>query len=251
MGAPVRYPAGVSTTPKGLTFGDYPFPLTPNIAQYFNDFFQYVAADWTVTASTGTTALVAGNGGRILQTTAASAGDGQFNLKNPTHIQFTPGFPLWFCWMGQVGDNASDVRVGLLSTGAPFAATDGVWFDKANGSDNVNFTMRVASVSTTVAAVTTMPAATDIALGFYYDGAPNPQIQIFSSTPVPAPSAYGQQRFAGGYQVSAVGYNASNGVALSLPTGLLAAGFGHRTQSVAAKTLNTDYLVATPAVNRA
>lgn len=253
MGVPVRYPNGVSTAPRLTMFGDYPYPTPVVVADLYNDFLTYLAADWTVTASTGTTALAAGNGGRLLQSTAAAGADIQFNTKNPAHAAITAGFPFWFCWMGQSNDNASDVRFGMFTGGTPFAPTDGIFFEKLTAQNNVTFNLKTGGSTTSVAlgSGAAMVPATDTSYGFYYDGAPTPTIYVFCSTAGPTASAFGQQRFSGGYLVAALGANSTAGTLLTnLPTSVLSAGFGLRATPAAIKTLNTDYLIASPTINR-
>jgi hypothetical protein len=245
MGVPVRYPNGVATAPKDTMFGNFPSPSPANAAVAFTDFFQYIAAEWTVTGLAGGSVLTAGNGGRLLQSTTAAAGNIQFNTKTPAHALISPGSPFWFVWMGQVNDNASDVRVGMFAGGTPFAPTDGVFFEKLTAQDGVTLNIKTGAAVTTIPAVTTMAPLVDTALGFYYDGAATPTIQIFSSTPVPPQSAFGQPRVSGGYMV------AGTQVLTNLPTSVLAVGFGLRATPAAIKTLNTDYVLAASDINRA
>ncbi|MDE2022545.1 MAG: hypothetical protein KGI71_06580 [Patescibacteria group bacterium] len=248
---PVRYPSGASVSPRNTLFGEYPSPYPIRTAEYSNDFFAYVAADWTVTASTGSTALTAGNGGQIIQTTAATLNDIQHNLKNPACIAFTPGYQTWFAVNLQTNDLTSGVIAGLQAGGTAFAPNDGVYFTRASGSANVALNLSKGGVTTTLAAVTTLPAATAVSLGFFYDGKSTPTLYVFSSAGLASLTAYSQPYYQGGVVVKEVGVNASSGVLLTnLPVVNLSPAFGIQAGAAAAKTMTTDYLVASTEIAR-
>lgn len=254
--AATRFPWAVSTSGPGTLLGNFkiPNPLDPYV--FVDDFSSYVAADWTVTtAGGGSTALAAGNGGRVLQTTGAAGSDIQFNLKNPAAFKFVAGCQFWFVWGGKITDLASILQVGVQAGGTALAPTDGVFFNKAAGSANVDLVIRAASVSTTISAVTTLAADTDAALGFYYNGAATPTLYVFSSTPVQGTQVAFSNNppyYIGGVQVYGVGAQSPISQSLAnLPTANVAPGFGiGGSAATAAETMNTDYILCSTEILR-
>lgn len=243
---PTRFPGGLSTAIKNTLFGNLtiPNPLQPHT--YVNDFNDYTAAQWVVTtAGAGATALAAGNGGFVTQTTNGGGTDAQFNLKTPASFAFVAGTQLWFAWRGKLSTLSSILQVGLQVAGSSFAPTDGVYFTKATGVGTVNAVIRAASTSTTIAAITTMAVDTYITLGFYYDGQTTPTLYFFSSADSPSLSAFGQPFFTGGNMVTAVGaLNPTNSSLANLPTANLALGFGITEGAAAAEVMTSDYIMA-------
>lgn len=243
MPVPVRYPSGVATSPPKFLYGNFPAPTPPRVAQYFNDFSTYAAGDWTVTASTGTTALTSGAGGKIIQSTAASNNDVQANEQVTTSWQFIAGAQLWFNINVALSDATSSLFLaGLANTFATMAPTDGVYFSKAAASTTLNLIVRKASTSTTIA-VGTMANATAYSLGFYYDGKESPTLYVYSSIGLPANNAFGQPYYPGGVVVAAAGAESAN-VLTNLPTAALTLGFGVKAGAVAIKTSTVDYVLA-------
>lgn len=250
---PTRYPSGVAVAIKNALFGNFPLPPSLNLHQYLNDFDTYAAGDWTITTTTGTNALVAGNGGLIRLTTAASNGDIQHIAKNPASFALVPGCQAWFLCNLSVSDNLSSLIAGWQAGGTAFAPANFIGFTKASGSANIDFTITNTSVSTTLSAVTTIAPTTPTALGWYYDGRADPTLYVFSSTPVLANTpniVFGQQYFIGGTVVGSIGAQAPVGVAngaaslANLPAAAtnLNLAVGIRAGAVAAKTVDIDYL---------
>lgn len=247
IGTPTRFPFGVTNVIKASLLGNYPNPNPLTVHEYANDFDDYTAAQWTLTtAGAGATAVLAGNGGLVRQTTNGAGTDPQFNLKNPAAFQFNSGMQTWFMWNGEYAALTSVLQVGLQAGGTAFAPTDGVFFTKATGSADVNLVIRAASTSTTIAAVTTMAIATRTTLGFYFDGRATPTLYVFSSTPVPALVALGQPTWSGGVMVTAAGSLSPVNTSLAnLPLATnLAIGFGLTEGAAAATTMTTDYILA-------
>jgi hypothetical protein len=242
---PARFPSGLSTAVRNTVFGNLPVPnpFAPHI--YANDFDDYLASEWTVTtAGAGATAKIAGNGGLVTQTTNGGGTDPQHNLKPYASFQFIAGTQLWFAWAGTITTLSSILQVGLQAGGTAFAPVDGVYFTKATGTGAINLVMRTAGVSITVAAIATAVAATRLALGFYYDGRATPTLYAFSSTVSPAIVAFGVPYFTGGDIVTSVGAQAPVNTTLTLPSVVLAPGFGITEGAAAAEVLTTDYIMA-------
>jgi hypothetical protein len=244
---PVRYPKGVTNQPSFSPLGDFPIPSPLAAHVLVDDFDNYTAAQWTVTASTGSTALTAGNGGLVIQTTAATLNDIQSNVKTPAAFAVTAGNGVWFMWRGQLA-NATDctLQVGLQTGGTFLAPTDGIFFNKPAASAAVNLVVRAASVSTTVAIPTFAFAnATNAMLAFYYDGR---QVTAWAAT---SPST-GVPVTNPGTANSLSVYTATTGTQTltNLPTATLSPAFGLSAGSANVRTMTTDYLLAANEITR-
>jgi hypothetical protein len=198
MASPTRFPAGVSTQAIGSTLGQFPLPDPTDISVNFEDFFQYVAGDWTVTntSSYQTIGLVVGNGGIISTTGGASSVTGNigaiqsnplnFNIAtNTTTATAPPTQQAWFYTAFKATTAANNqLQVGVASSIAALTPTDGIYFNKAAGSAAITFVVRKGSASLAATAyssgtttVATLVDATFIKLGWYYDGKGN--IDVF------------------------------------------------------------------------
>ena len=198
MASPTRFPAGVSTQAIGSTLGQYPLPDPTDLSVDFEDFFQYVAGDWTVTntSSYQTIGLVTGNGGIISTTGGASSVTGNigaiqsnplnFNIATNTITATAPPTQVaWFytAFKATTAIN-NQLQVGVASSIAALTPTDGIYFNKAAGSTAITFVVRKGSASLAATAyssgtttVATLVNATFIKLGWYYDGKGN--IDVF------------------------------------------------------------------------
>lgn len=243
---PSRYPSGLSVFAKPALLANMPVPSHLRMHEYVNDFDTYNAADWTIVTSTGSNALVASNGGKLVLTTAATNTDIQSAILNPANVAFVQGVGLWFSCNFTVADLISGFRIGLQTGGTPFAPTDGVFFQKVTTSANVDFVVKTGGASTTLASVTTIAATVPISLGFYFDGLGNPTLYAFSSTAnFNQASAFGQPVQIGGNMVGALGVNATSGQLLTnLPLSNLSPAMAIQAGAAAAKTLTVDYITA-------
>jgi hypothetical protein len=161
MSTPTRLSNGISTNDAQMLFGNYPLPApfttsgasTTGVAQYANDFVSSVA-EYTVSGSSSTFALTAGNGGLALLTpggtTTATAA-----YKTASNVAFVAGNQLWFNarFKASAVSGTKSFYVGLR---AGSSANDGIWFAKAvnlgfyyNGTDLLVFAdeVMVARVS--------------------------------------------------------------------------------------------------------
>lgn len=191
MGAPTRFPNGLSTAVVGSNLGMYPHPDPTSIYTDFIDFGHYGAADWTVTNTTShqTIGLVAGAGGLISTVGGASSVTGDigaiianpldFNLPvNAVSSTYPPTGQLWFYSAFKATTAINDqLQIGLTAANAALTPTDGLYFNKAAGSTAVTFVVRKGSASLAASAystgsttVATLANATTLELGFYYDG---------------------------------------------------------------------------------
>lgn len=198
MASPTRFPSGVSTQAVGSTLGMYPRINPTEACEDFNEFFNYVAADWTVTNTTShdTIGLVAGAGGLVSIVGGAStvstdvgaiiANPLSFNLQaNAVSATYPPTAKAWFYTAFKATVAANDqLQVGVTAANAALTPTDGIYFNKAAGSSAITFVVRKGSASLAATAystgtttVATLVSATFIKLGWYYDG--NGNIDVF------------------------------------------------------------------------
>ena len=176
MSNPTRFSNGVSTNDAQYLWGNYPLPAPftssgsslTGVAEYANDFVSSVA-EYTVSGSSSTFALTAGNGGLAILTpggtTTATAA-----YKTASNVAFVAGNQLWFNtrFKASAVSSTKSFYVGLR---AGSSANDGIWFSKAASSTSVNLVSVVNSTSTTlVTGVATAAADTYLDLGFYYNG---------------------------------------------------------------------------------
>ena len=252
--SPARYSSGVSTArkPQDL-YGMYPSPMPVGANYYVNDFNTYAAGDWTVAPATGTSALIAGNGGILQLTTGAVSGNGQGNAQTPVSYAFTPGYQTWFSInFTNALNNIPNWIVGLTAGGAS-APTQGAYFTKATASRNVQFVLKQGA-TTTVSPVPLTNAAQDavaLQLGIYYDGRPTPTLYIYSSVGLignqaqPSPTAFGQPPVFGGAMVGSMSADPTAlGPLTNIPTVNLQPSFFTQTNAAATKTMVVDYVVA-------
>ena len=87
-----RFPNGITNVSEVNLFADMIKPDPTLFHEYNQDFDQYVAADWTVTATGSTTqALAAGDGGWLLITNSAANADICEVQKVPASFSLTSG----------------------------------------------------------------------------------------------------------------------------------------------------------------
>lgn len=168
-----RFPNGLTTTTKTNTLGEFilPSPLTAHA--YMEDFDYYTAADWTVTeVGVATQALADADGGRLLITNAAADNDSSFSQKVGESFLVETGKKLWFQAKLQVSDaTQSDWVMGLQITDTtPLDVTDGIFFIKDDGDTNIDLVVEKNNTATTETAIGTNADATDVEVGFYYNG---------------------------------------------------------------------------------
>lgn len=180
MAAPSRFPNGVTTVAVNTNLGMFPMPDPSEVVVCFNDFNQYVAGDWTVTNTTShdTIGLVAASStipaGGVLgivaggSTTTSDIGAIQ---TNPLNFYFSSTQPVWFyAHLNTLNASNEQILLGITSSNATLAPSDGIYFNKAAGGATVDFVVRKSSTSTTQSAIATLTAATNVELGFYYNG---------------------------------------------------------------------------------
>ena len=173
---PTRFPGGLTTVTQTQTMGDFILPDPTTAHVYMEDFDNYVAGDWTVTASgTGssdaTQALTDGDGGLLLLTNGT--GDNGYIAMDKVGESFlmASGKKAWFKTRFKVNSATQvDIVVGLQITDTtPLAVSDGIFFAKADGSTDITLEVEKNSTSTSTA-VGTLADDTFITLGWYYNG---------------------------------------------------------------------------------
>jgi hypothetical protein len=197
MASPTRFPAGVSTQAVGSSLGQFPLPDPTEVCVDYEEFFQYVSGDWTVTNTTShdTIGLVAGAGGLISIVGGASTTTNDigaiiasplgFNLAANSVSTLPPLGTAWFyCGMKATVAANDQLQIGVTSANSALTPTDGIYFNKAAGSSAITFVVRKSSTSLAATAystgtttVATLANATFVRLGWYYDGKGN--IDVF------------------------------------------------------------------------
>lgn len=174
MSAPQRFSNGVTNVGSESTMGQFLSPDPTKVHLFFDDFDTYTAGQWTVTETQAgaTEALTDGDGGLLLITNTATENDAVSMQKVGESFLMATGKKAWFKTRFQVSAaTQSDLLMGLVITDTtPLACTDGVFFRKADGALTVNFVVVKDSVESELSGVGTMADATNIILGWYYDG---------------------------------------------------------------------------------
>lgn len=250
-----------SNTPNGLTnaapwqtLGQAGFPDPTWAHVYANDFDTYTAGDWTVTlVGTGTQALTAGVGGRLLLTNTTGAADAIYMQKNPAAFNIPTASPspstgkqTFFKFQGQLSAVTQDVFFcGLTKGGSTTIAsiTDGIYIAKATGQAGLTLNVVAASVTQTVAFPSTcvLTAATDFEVGFMVDVYGN--VGAFFNPTTGWTTPISSANLAAGTQTRGV---VCALYAPTMPTSTvnMAPHFGILNSTGVANTLNVDYILA-------
>lgn len=243
QGVPTLNPvAGFSNAPIDSFGARFPTPLWPgSVYTWFSDFDRFYGAadsgqaDWlTIAVNASTAAVSDAFGGVLLLTTDTAENDGisaQWQGMNPdaaTPAQvaetftFVAGKELWFACRFQLSEvTQSDFMIGLANATQPdvFAATDGVWLQKVDGSAVLTLESKIVTPVTATDNLATLTAATWYEAAFHYNG-------------VDAINAYLDGSFVGSVGISA------------LPTTELALTFAYLAGSAGAKTAQIDWIYA-------
>lgn len=196
---------------------------------YFNDFDNYVAANWTVTETQAgaTQALTDADGGVLLLTNSAADDDLNALQKVGESFKFESGKKLFFKARFKVSDaTQSDFVMGLQITDTtPLAVTDGVYFRKDDGDANLDFVVIKDSTASTATALTTVSNDTYITVAFYYNGVD--EVVYAASTDSNNPTIRGKLATT----------NLPNDEELTIS-------FGIQNGEAVAKTMSVDYIFA-------
>jgi hypothetical protein len=203
MSTPVRYPSGVSTANKNTTLWNFPAPDFSKYITYWDDFFQYVAGDWTLTETQAAATQALGDitGGALVLTN--SSADDDLNSVQRIGEAFMPVAGKQFFMKARFKLNEvvqSDAMIGIVVTDtSPFASppTDGIFFLKTDGAATLDVVCRKDTTTGNISAtaVGTMVADTFITVGVYFDGVRYMQyfvndVQVGSLDLTTSPSAF-------------------------------------------------------------
>ena len=117
MGMPTRFPSGLNNSNKNSALSNLTTPDPTKVFTYFQDFNNYVAAEWTLTqvAGTGTCgSVVADPFGSVVVTNSGADNDETQLLAPNTAFTLSSGKKAWFKTRIKVSDaTESDWLVGL------------------------------------------------------------------------------------------------------------------------------------------
>jgi hypothetical protein len=181
MGAPVRYPQGLTNAAKSSTLWAFGSIDPTKYHVWFDDFDNFEADQWVITrvGTTPTEAIANADGGRLLLTMAAtddSSSSLQWSGDDATGVvetfKFQAGKELWLKAKFQVSDvTQSDFVIGLqIGDTTPLAVTDGVYFRKDDGDSDLDLVVIKGSTATTTTIAGALANATDVTIGYYYNG---------------------------------------------------------------------------------
>lgn len=175
---PVHYKTGVNSESQDSLGYQLPVPAKYSMIEYFNDFMNYVAGDWTITATeagagSATQALssaLGAAGGALVITNDAADNDNVFMQLKGEAFRWSSTVPMWFACRFKVSDaTETDLAIGLQITDTtPLDVTDGLFFYKADGSAVLTFQAEKNNTATSTN-VATLVADTFVTVGFYYD----------------------------------------------------------------------------------
>jgi len=177
MGAPARFPNGVTNVGATDPLASFGLPDPSSWHVYFNDFDAYAVADWVVTTTelgTGSATEAVGDvdGGALVLTNAAGDNDLDFLQLAGESFKFASGKKMVFKARFKVSDaTQSDFVMGLQITDTtPLDVTDGVFFQKDDGDTSLDFHVEKDNTATSSSAVHTMADDTFVVVAFAYDG---------------------------------------------------------------------------------
>ena len=171
-----NFPDGVTNAALNSALTDLIQEDPTKCHTYMNDFDQFIAADWVVTETQAgaTQGLTAGDGGLLALVNSAADDDLNSIQKTPAAFAFNAAKRAWFSTRFKVSDaTQSDVQVGIVIVDTtPLDATDGIYFQKDDGSTNLDLYVRknATTGSNKKSAIATMANDTFITAQWYYDG---------------------------------------------------------------------------------
>ena len=238
--SPMRIQAGFTQDASWQPLGLIGAPDPTFYATFFDDFMGYQAGRFTNTnTGNGSEAPANGVGGRVLFTTNTStpaAGDIASIQVDSACVQYSAAKKLAFLTRLQLADvtNSAMLAGVIQKTTTPFTVTDGIYFSKATGTTNLTVNVMASSV---VIATTTLTGlltnATDVDLGFTYDG--RGSLLIFAGA-----GLLGQKP----NQNTATLGPVARLTPASFPTALLTPTLSLQSGTATSKTMNADLLYA-------
>lgn len=212
------------------TLQTYVAPDPSRVHQWFDDFDDYVAGNWTITETgSGTRAVGNADGGILVITNAAADNDRNFlqwsGATNAATVEtwtWEATQAMWFKARFKVSDaTETDFVMGLQITDTtPLDAADGLFFQKDDGSTSLYFTAIKTGVgSSVVTSLATIVSDTYFTVGFWWD----PTLGVLNLY----------------YNGQAVGSISST---TNFPTRTLTLSFGIQNGEAVAKSMSLDYL---------
>lgn len=151
----------------------YKFGVPNYYSNFIEDYFQYVAGDYTVTTTgTGTAALSTTEQHGCLLLTNSAADDDALSLQRVGHaFAAVAGKKLYFEARAKISDaTQSDFLIGLVATDTtPLANANSICFRKDDGDTNIDFSVSASSVVSDAAAAGTLTTGF-IKYGFMVNG---------------------------------------------------------------------------------
>ena len=225
MAAPTRFPSGVTNQTKTNPMGMLGMLDPTKYHVWFDDFDDHIAAQWTLTATSGGAGTSAvsipdADGGLMRITTAADENDGLFAEWDSETFVVESGKQMWIKARLRVGDaEQSDLIVGLHSTDTtPLDATHRFAFISEDGSASVFFNVDDNTTDADSSSVATLADDTWITLAAYYDGKGNISL------------------YADDVKITTM-------TSVDVPSGELAVGLGYLNGAAGAETTDFDYLL--------
>lgn len=142
-------------------------------ATFFEDFFVYTAADWTVTEiGVATQAVGPGVGGLLVVTNAAADNDASQNQLINETFKFVSGKKLSFKARIKLLEVVqADLLIGLALTDATVHdVSDGIYIRKDDGDALLDFVVRKNATESALEGFASLVADTFAVVEFYYDG---------------------------------------------------------------------------------
>lgn len=166
----------IKRTDQTDVWDNYEFGKPSNFSCYFDDFHQYVAADWTITDTGVNTRALATSApcvGGVLLTTLANADDNASSMQRVGHAFVpTPGSIIYFEARYQISEaTESDFLIGLVATDTtPLANANGIYFRKDDGDTNLDFETNASSTASTETGIATVAANTYLKIAYRVTG---------------------------------------------------------------------------------
>jgi len=187
MSSPKRFSNGVTNVASGNTLGSYVDTDPTKVVTFFDDFMPYTGTDWVITATSvgaGTSAAAQSDtyiGGAVVITNAANENDSLWlqqshdgGTNDLEGWRMQAGKKAWFKakFQGDDVDQTSFI-IGIHTAATDpldTPPTDGIWFQSNDGNDLINLHIMKNSIVTSASNIGSLTDATDVEVGFYWDG---------------------------------------------------------------------------------
>ncbi len=189
-------PSGITNVvgPNQTTLGSYVAPDPTRCHTWFDDFDDYVAAEWTITETgSGTRAVGNEDGGILVITNATSDNDknalqwsGATNGSTVETFKWAATQSMWFkARLKLLEVTQTDLFIGLYTTNTDpvSGVVDGLYFSKTDGSASLVFNATKNSTSSSVTAAT-LTDATYFTCGFWWDSSLGVLTVYYNGNPV-------------------------------------------------------------------